>query len=359
MEPPYKRKLAPLSLAKISAHHKGLGDEVRYIKGNPPWLDPYEPDKIYITTLFTYDYKTCVDCINAYKVRYPHAKIEVGGILATLLPDKIKTATGITPHEGLWREVERCAPDMSIFNEEIDYSIGHTTRGCIRRCPYCVVKTIEPEYEEISDWDERIDWGKKKIWLYDNNFLACSSEHFENTINKLIAKGKSVDFNQGLDCRLMDDHKAKRLSEARIRPLRFAFDNASQEEPIKETVRLLRKYQDINVSNTFAYLLYNFTETPSEALRRAKVLTDLGIAFFAMRYQPLDTLTKNSYVGKHWTPFEADTFSQFFNVKFKILRSVNKQEGNYEYATFREERLRHLRGAACSNEDLTKYLGGA
>lgn len=297
VEPGYKSFYPPLALMKISSWHKERGDVVDYIKDNAPedYWGYQQPilkegyDIIYITSLFTYNFQEVVDSIKYYKERYPNAKIKVGGILATLLPDKIKKETGIIPHLGLLDEVEKCSPDYSFF-PKYPFSITFTTKGCIRKCKFCVVRLLEPTFFMRENWEKDINPNSKKIIFWDNNWLA--SPNFYKDIEKLNKIGKPFDFNQGLDCRLFDEEKAKALSQmkARINPLRFAFDNPSQEEYIPKAIKLAHKY---GFNDIMVYVLFNSEEaydTPEFFYHRINELNKLKADSYPMRYRPIDSI---------------------------------------------------------------------
>ena len=96
VEPNYKNKYPPMGLMKISTYHKMLGDEVRFVKGFDSTVDEAVWDRIYITTLFTFDFDVDVATINHYKLLVDNIDdLYVGGIMASLMPDKIAAATGI------------------------------------------------------------------------------------------------------------------------------------------------------------------------------------------------------------------------------------------------------------------------
>ena len=107
------------------------------------------------------------------KNRYKKAEIKVGGICASLLSKQIIEKTGITPHMGIWKEVDDLKLDYNLF-PDINYSISYTTRGCVRKCGFCMVPKLEPDYEELKDWERMINPEKELISFWDNNFLACS-----------------------------------------------------------------------------------------------------------------------------------------------------------------------------------------
>ena len=95
VEADYKNKYPPLGLMKISAYHKGIGDEVVFVKGKNKELKNQKWDRIYVTTLFTFYWKKTVDTIKYYynSVNNPN-DLHVGGIMATLLEQDLKAEKG-------------------------------------------------------------------------------------------------------------------------------------------------------------------------------------------------------------------------------------------------------------------------
>lgn len=311
VEPVYKTKYPPLGLMKISTYHKRLGDTVTYIKDvkRNNQLDLFRdnhrlsPDIIYITSLFTYHIDKVVESANHYKSLYPNAEIKVGGIAASLMPDYILTNTGITPHIGLLDYAESCPPDYSL-SPDFEHSITFTSRGCPNNCYFCSVRLHEPEYFTKENWIDDIDLTKPKVLFLDNNWLA--SPNFTKDVEQIqkLRLGENlkgvrryIDFNQGLDCRLMDEEKAKLLETIRIFPIRFAYDNHLHDGYIQKAIELTR---NCIFKCTVVYVLYNTDyDTPEYFYYRINELNKLGARSFPMRYTPLNSLNRK-YIGKHW-----------------------------------------------------------
>ena len=314
VEPAYNNFYPPLGLMKISTWHKKKGDDVMLIKDTPhnSTLDLFERnekcykklkehyDIIYITSLFTYQALYVIESVKYYRNRFPKARIKVGGIMATLMPEYIKEKSGIEPHIGLLRSAENCPPDYSWY-PNLSYSISFTTRGCPRNCPFCAVRKHEPKFEVKENWPEDIDITKKGVIFWDNNWLA--SPHFEKDIKRLLKFQKigitQIDFNQGLDCRLLDEDKVKLLSQIKIKPLRLAFDNGSEDGHIQKAIQLAQKYgfKDIRI-----YVLYNFkdgNDTPEYFYYRINEINKLGALAYPMRYRPLDSVNRQ-YISDKW-----------------------------------------------------------
>lgn len=103
VEPRYPTKFPPLGLMKLSTYHKALGDRVHFVKGTDKDV-PYEYwDRVYITTLFTYHWKITLEDILYYKsmLHGDTSRIYIGGIMASLMPDKLWKETGISPITGI------------------------------------------------------------------------------------------------------------------------------------------------------------------------------------------------------------------------------------------------------------------
>jgi len=314
VEPAYNNPYPPLGLLKISTWHKRKGDIVQLIKDTPhsPTLELFEKnercykkledhyDIIYITSLFTYQAQYVIESIRYYKNKFPKARIKVGGIMATLVPEYIKEKTGIEPHIGLLRGAENCQPDYNLY-PTLPYSISFTTRGCPRSCLFCAVRKHEPEFKVKKNWVEDIDITKKSIIFWDNNWLA--SPNFEKDIQSLMKFRKigiiHIDFNQGLDCRLFDEDKVKLLSQIKIKPLRLAFDNSLEDGHIQKAIQLAQKhgFKDIRV-----YVLYNSeynNDTPEYFYYRINEVNKVGALAYPMRYRPINS-TNGQYISDKW-----------------------------------------------------------
>jgi len=166
-----------------------------------------------------------------------------------------------------------------------------TTRGCIRKCPFCLVPKIEPEFIELDDWPVR-------PIVCDNNLLASSKYHFDSVCEKL-SDLKGIDFNQGLDARLLTEYHAKRLSKLNYKVLRLAFDSRKYEDQFLRAFRILTD-AGISPNKIRVLALINYKETIDDALYRLEKIRELGALPCPMRFQPLNTQRKNSYLAPGW-----------------------------------------------------------
>lgn len=183
-------------------------------KQNPEW------DFVGVTTLFTFYWNITIETIEFAKLLVkPSGQLMIGGVLASIQPYEIEKATGIRPHVGVLNTpgvidkddsqiIDELPLDYSIL-DEIDYEYpmsnayyGYTSRGCIRKCPFCAVSTLEPTFIPYIPLKERIDGiinkfgDQKDLLLMDNNILA--SPNFEQIIAEIITCGfgKGAKFTQ-------------------------------------------------------------------------------------------------------------------------------------------------------------------
>lgn len=142
---------------------------------------------------------------------------------------------------------------------------------------------------------------KEKIFEFDEYVRPLFAKYLKR--NRLY---RYVDFNQGLDARLLDDYKMARLAELNLRPMRIAFDHIEQREIYERAIRLAVKYGISDLSN---YLLYNFLDKPEDLYCRLRINIELSaelgvpIYSFPMRYCPIDDpkyFNNRNYVGRHW-----------------------------------------------------------
>lgn len=193
-----------------SALEKSLEDQLTFYKRyykKDEWKNNPEWDRVFVTTLFTFYWDITIETINFVKHFVKDKKnLMVGGVLASIQPDEIYKATGIKPFVGILgtpgildkgdtQIIDELPLDYSIL-DEIEYKYpmsnayySYTTRGCIRKCPFCAVPTLEPKYNSFIPLKERIkltceQYGDQRdLLLMDNNVLA--SEEFETIIQEI------------------------------------------------------------------------------------------------------------------------------------------------------------------------------
>lgn len=366
IEPGYKNKYPPLGLMKIAQYHgpQGKRDRVRFIKGADRSVFAQAWDRIYVTTLFSFEYPKIAQAIDfALDVANGQAdKVFVGGIAASLMHDRFlkeRRWQGVRFIKGLLSEPPAVALQLDEFSEELysddsysrpiedlvpDYSIldqvdykypvrdayfAYTSRGCIRKCHFCGVPKLEGgqrDTESLSALVNAIDtlYGPKKdLILMDNNVVA--SARFKEIIAEIRDLGftpgaklqregmrvpvqRRVDFNQGVDARILckDPMYLRELSTICLKPLRIAFDHLGVKKPYEQAVRYAAEFGLTELSN---YMLYNFHDDPADLFERMRLNVtlneELGVRIwsFPMRYQPTDRPDRG-HIGNKWTRYQ-------------------------------------------------------
>lgn len=212
-----------------------------------------------------------------------------------------------------------------------------TSRGCIRKCSFCLVPRLEGSLVELDDWEV-------KPIICDNNLLACSTAHFDLVIERLIEHGiKGIDFNQGLDARILTDHHAEqfaRLPKDTI--VRLAWDNVKTEPLYLQAFERLTM-AGIKPSQIRTYVLIGYKDTPEDALYRLEKIRALGALPNPMRYQPLDAVRRNSYVGENWSNELLTRYMRYWsNLKITGAFSFGEYKRREKLTAVDENQLRLL-----------------
>jgi len=256
-----RRPFPNLALMKLSAYHKAIGDEIFF---NSPLF--CKPAITYASCVFTWN-----------------AKRRNG-----LFPDIFVGGSGIELKAELSPVVEHMMPDYSLYPSAAplwkDSSIGFTSRGCPRRCPHCIVPQkeggIKPAARIYEFWNRQ----HRKITLLDNNLLA--SPNWRQTMEDLIAEQLEVDFNQGLDIRLVNEEVVEYLKRVKARKLRFAFDDIAYEKAFRRDIELLLE-SGIGSRKLEVYVLYGFGEDDTD-VERMVILHDYNVDAYPMLYKGSD-----------------------------------------------------------------------
>lgn len=239
-----------LALMKISAWYKSRGDSVEW------WSPLFEYDRVYSSKVFTFTPE------NPY-----------------LPPDTIKGGTGYGIYTELPEEIDAMFPDYTIY-PNCHHAIGFLTRGCIRNCPWCVVPKKEGKIRPYRTWREVKRPDSRDIVFMDNNVLACpfGIEQMQD----MVGHDVRIDFNQGLDARLITTEIAQLLSRLKwIRFIRMSCDTDLMLPIVLQAVERLSN-AGVKPYRVFVYLL---VQDVASAEKRAIALRDAGADVFAQPYR--------------------------------------------------------------------------
>ena len=183
-------------------------------------------------------------------------------------------------------EIEHIYPDYSIYGIK-DTAYGFLTRGCPRKCSFCHVAAKEGAVSrKVADLKEFWD-GQREIVLMDPNILACK-EHM-NLLEQLVESKAWVDFNQGIDARLLTDANIDLIRQIKTARLHFAWDRLKDEELIVPRLKKLKEITGIDHRKLVVYVLTNFDSTHEQDLYRVELLRKIGYDPYVMIYNKTNT----------------------------------------------------------------------
>ena len=222
----------------------------------------------------------------------------------------------------------------AIYNPPNEYTIAiQNIRDSFNSRAYTkkVIKMYDSVVQKLSEKEQGVFYNNREELglLYADTATAESVLAFDETFaplydklvyTKIYAKrgrARYIDFNQGVDARLMTDEKVAKLAAINIRPLRIAFDywgvdpQRPKSPPMREiyeaAIRLAAKYKIRDLSN---YMLYNSNDDlPDELYLRLRLNIDLcdelnvSIYSFPMKYHPIDDpayFNNRDFIGRAW-----------------------------------------------------------
>jgi hypothetical protein len=310
VEPAYYSQYPPLGLLKLSTLYRSHGHDVSFVRGLR-LLTGFRPDEIKVTSLFTWAWRPVWEAIGFYRALFPRAKISLGGVYASLTPDHARQSGADEIVTGLVQEAEDLMPDYELVPEwhrDRAASILFSQRGCIRQCPFCAVPKLEGKpfrSRPNSRVHHLVHPDHKRIILWDNNVLGESN--WREIFAELREIDADVDFNQGLDARLITKEVAHELTGLRIPTIRMAYDFPKMHKAMCRAIDNLRAagLSSHRIGHICVYVLYNYEDdTPEDLFRRVYDLLSWGVAAYPMRYQPLSgehAFEKDSYISPNWT----------------------------------------------------------
>ena len=242
-----------LALMKISAFHKAIGDSVEWVN----YFEEY--DKVYMSKVFTFtpDIHTVIQC-----------------------NDIVKGGTGYDITSNLSDEIEICNPDYSIY-PNCKFSIKFFSRGCIRKCPFCLVRQKEGKIKPVEIMD--LSLNGKQIEVLDNNFFA--NPLWRDAVEFLNHTKQPVNLH-GVDIRIMNEEQALALNSMKLKgsAIHIAWDNPKDDilPNLHEMLKTVKKYK------ISCYVLIGYWSTPEEDYYRVQKLKELGVNPFVQPYRDFD-----------------------------------------------------------------------
>lgn len=261
-----------IPLMKISAHHKAKGDSVE-------WYDPMftgHCDRVYMSKVFSFspDYEYFIDADEI---------IKGGSGYCISLDETGREVYDATKENRLSPEIEHIYPDYSLYPDETkNTAYGFLTRGCPRQCSFCHTSTkdgtISHKVCNLSEfWQDQ-----KNIVLLDQNILAC--KNWRDLLQQLIDSKANIEFNGGLDIRLMTEEKAKYVSQIKQKIVHFAWDRYEDKDKILPKFEMFKRISGFSERKMIVYTIVNYDTTLEQDLERIYTLKKLGYWAYVMIY---------------------------------------------------------------------------
>jgi hypothetical protein len=252
-------KIPNLALMKISQWHKSKGDDVEFYM--PLAHSLY--DKIYASKIFNFSDGSDIQ------------------------PDMITGGTGVDLKISLPPEIEELDPDYSLYN--YPHNIGFAQRGCRFNCSFCVVPQKEGKPKSVNTieklWTQRTS---NFLVLLDNDFFG--NPEWSDRIDEIKELNLKVNFNQGLNIRIISEKQTQALASVKFRNLNnnsnqvtFAWDQINDEKVIKRGVQRVID-AGIKPYQMQFYVLVGFDTTPEEDMHRVMMIKGWGCDPYAMPY---------------------------------------------------------------------------
>ena len=226
----------------------------------------------------------------------------------------------------------------SQFKEYTDYSIGFLTRGCFRKCKFCVNQKYSHVFKH-SPLKEFYDESRPKICLLDDNFLGCAK--WKDIIQDVINTDKPFKFKQGMDERILTDEKCEVLFSAKYDgDYTFAFDNIADYDIIHQQLKRIRRYT--NSRSIKFYVLVGFESVDEHdienAFKRLELLMQYKCLPYIMRYQ-----------NKNYSPWKESKYRSLY----VALARWGNQPSMFKKMSFRQfceanQALHKTPGTLCS-----------
>ena len=251
-------KIPNFALMKISSYHKARGDDVDWYN---PLMDSEDTDILYISKIFIFseDYLYIPD--------NPRTKVIKGGTgydYTSTLPDEIESIVNL---------------DYSLY-PDCDYSIVFTTRGCVRKCAFCIVPKKEGLIHSVPIVN--LNPNGKWIMLLDNNFFA--SKDWKDRLEVLKQYNQPIDFRSGIDLRLLTVEQCKALASVKIKCIHSAWDHYEDKDAILPRLKMLCEYVNPRKITTYVLVGFENKEIVQTDLERVMTLRQIGVNPFAMGY---------------------------------------------------------------------------
>ena len=264
-------RIPNLALMKISSYYKNQGYEVKLSQYFG--LKLLEADKYYASSVFSC-YQSSQHFIEILKNLYGD-KIEIGG-------------SGIDLQKRLPPEIESCFPDYQLYDHD-KYAMGFLTRGCNKKCPFCLVPFKEGAIRRADTFENFVPAHQKNVLLLDDNLLAYPGS--EALLSEIIEKNYAVNFSQSLDISLLNDSNSQLLKQINSRNARFTkkmfYFSCNNSKTVEEFMSREKFLKELGKGAVTVIMMYGFNTSLSDDYQMLLMLKKLRLLPFLQEYMPI------------------------------------------------------------------------
>ena len=261
-----------IPLMKLSAWHKSQGDSVEW----------------HVPLLSGHLDKACMSKVFSFTPDYPYPvdadEIVRGGSGYCISKQNVREVYDGSKDIPLPDEIDHAFPDYSLYPEFCENTAyGFLTRGCPRGCGFCRVGAKEGRASrKAAGLSEFWDGKKKNIVLCDPNVLACPD--CPELLGQLAESGAWLDFNQGLDIRLLDGSALELLMKIKLKGARLSWDRYEDGGDVLPKLEAFKKATGFGQHEVVVYVLCNYDTTLEQDLERIQKCRELDFRPFPMIY---------------------------------------------------------------------------
>lgn len=260
-----------IPLMKISAWHKQQGHSVE-------WYDPMfsgHLDKVYMSKIFSFS--------PDYPYHINADEVITGGSGYCIELEDGREVYRKEKDKNLPPEIEHIYPDYSLYPQYTqDTAYGRLTIGCPMGCTFCHTGVKDGKKTvKVADLSEFWN-GQKNIVLIDQSILSC--REWRDLLQQLIDSGANVEFNGGLNIRMMTEEKAEMVTQIKQKIVHFAWDRYEDKKMIIPKFEMFKKISGFSERKMIVYTLVNYDTTLEQDLERIYTLRELGYWAYVMIY---------------------------------------------------------------------------
>lgn len=334
------KNFLPIGLLKLASYYKSKNYTVELVRGNAEPTKFKVPSRIEITSLFTYWSNQVWDCVKFYRELFPNPRtteIIMGGIYASLRCEdsdfkEMCKKYYVVSYKGVHKDAEKFPPDYKFVmngNNNINYQIIHSSRGCFRKCAFCGTWIIEPEFKPKKSIrfhiEPQLELGLKNLVFYDNNLLY--NPYIDDILDELIELKRRqkigwCESQSGFDGKLLVEKPelAAKLKKAGFREPRIAWDwGYDKYAEIEKQIKILEN-AGFNRKDIYIFMIYNWNLDFEEMEKKRIKCYEWKVQISDCRNRPLTQLHDNYeprkdqnegmdyHINPNWTDAEVKQF---------------------------------------------------